>query len=56
MNSFGSADLNDLDSVSMFWTLCLAGWNPTLGHASSWPLLSVTYERNMFGSPVASSK
>src|ERR1700688_127633 len=55
MNNFASADLNYLDSVSIIWTSCLAGWNPMLGFVCRWPLLSVTYAMNMFGHSVASS-
>src|SRR3981081_2461278 len=36
-------------------TPCLAGWHRTLPAAWSRPLLSVTYARNMFGNPIASS-
>src|ERR1700704_2955569 len=36
-------------------TPCLAGWHRTLAVAWSRPLLSVTYARNMFGNPIASS-
>src|SRR5882672_1771107 len=40
--------------MSVIWTSCLVGWNPPLGLACSWPLLSVSYAKNMFGNAVAS--
>ena len=54
MNNFSSVDLNYLDSVSVIWTSCLVAWTPLLDFACRWPLLSVTYARNMFGNAVAS--
>src|SRR6266478_1827617 len=36
-------------------TPCLAGWHRTLPVAWSRPLISVTYARDMFGNPIASS-
>src|ERR1700674_5256096 len=51
---FGRSEHVQKDKMSVIWTSCLVGWNPLLGLACSWPLLSVTYAMNMFGNAVAS--